>query len=414
MKRLKIEQPANRLNPPSRRLVAAGLTLVAAVLCLFACPSERTANGKPAATEGQGAASRPAAGKPGKAPSPQSQAPVPVLAADVVQKTVPIQLQAVGTVEAYSTVMVKAQVSGQLTGVHFQEGQDVKQGDLLFTIDPRPYEAALHKEEANLAKSTVEAKNAEVDRKRFADMLDRGAVATEEYDSARTAAEAAAAQALADQAAVEYAQLQLDYCAICSPLDGRTGYVMAHEGNLVKANDSTALVVVNQISPIYVSFAVPERNLAAIKASGNETEKLKVEVTIPGDEARPLLGELTFIDNEVDRNTGTIRLKATVANEDKRLWPGQFVTVSLTLGVQPDALLVPSQAVQTGQAGQYLLVVKPDQTVESRPVTVGPTVGGQTVVETGVAAGEQVVTDGHLRLVPGAKVEIKSGLGPTE
>jgi multidrug efflux system membrane fusion protein len=354
----------------------------------------------------------------GKAGGGARREVVPVLAADVVRKETPVQLSAVGAVEPYSTVMVKAQVGGLLTRVHFKEGQDVRRGDLLFTIDSAPYEATLHQKEADSAKSAIEARNAEVDNQRYSDLVTKRVVSQEESDKARTAAESTAAQARSDKAAVEYARLQLSYCSIHAPIDARAGSLMINEGNLVKANDSTPLVVINQIQPVYVSFAVPERELAAIKRRLAEGRTLKTRAVMPGDEERSVEGDLTFLNNEVDRQTGTIRLRSTFANEDKRLWPGQFVSVTLVLDTEPNAVVVPSEAVQTGQKGTYVFVVKPGagenasaMVVEHRPVTVGRSLDGETVIAKGLEAGEKVVTDGHLRLTPGAKVEIKSGLG---
>ena len=343
-------------------------------------------------------------------PGGASRAPVPVLAADAVVKSAPIRLLAIGKAEPYSSVSIRAQVGGLLTGVHFAEGKDVKKGDLLFTIDPRPYDAALHKEQANLAKDTVDAKNAEVDNKRYETMAKKDVISKEQADQVRTAAESKAAQLKADQAAVEVTRLQLEYCTIKSPLDGRTGDLMVHEGNVVKPND-IALVDINQITPIYVTFSIPERELPAVKALRNEGKKVKVVAVATGDEGRPEEGELAFLDNAVDSNTGMIKLKAVFPNEDRRLWPGEFVSVTMILGEEDQVVMVPSQAVQPGQQGFYVYVIKPDVTVENRTIKVGRTVDGETVIESGLAAGEKVVTDGHLRLAPGYTVEIKASVG---
>ena len=330
---------------------------------------------------------------------------VPVTVATAVQKTVPIEVQVIGNVEAYSTVSVKSLVAGQLERVHFREGQDVKQGQLLFSIDHRPFEAALQQAEANLAKDMAQQKLALVQAKRYAQLEAEGIVSHEQYDQVQTTAESSDALVRADRAAIENAKIQLDYCTIASPLEGRTGSLMVHEGNVVKAND-IALVVINQINPIYVSFAVPEQHLAAIKAR-MASHTLGVTAVIPGEEQQPMHGDLTFVDNTVDNATGTIRLKGTFANSGRRLWPGQFVNVILTLGEQPNSIVIPSQAVQTGQAGTYVFVVKPDRTVEMRPVGVDRSLDGETVVSRGLRAGETVVTDGQLRLVPGARIEVK-------
>jgi multidrug efflux system membrane fusion protein len=345
-------------------------------------------------------------GAAGKSGQPALSMTVPVTVGSVVRRTVPVDLTAIGNVEAYSTVSIKSQVEGQLQRVYFQEGQDVKKGDLLFTIDSRPFQAALKQAEANLAKDTAQASHTRLDSERYLKLSQDGIASREQYDEARTNAEALEASVRADKAAVENAEVQLGYCTIRSPLDGRTGTLIVHPGNVVKANDLT-LVVINQIRPVYVSFSVPERYLAQIKAH-MVSRVLAVKATIPGDEARPLEGTLTFVDNAVDSVTGTLHLKGTFANSERRLWPGQFVNVVLTLGEQTRAVVVPNQALQTGQQGQYVFVVKPDLSVDLRPVVAGMTAGGDTVIEKGLQPGDRVVTDGQLLLSPGAKVEIKS------
>jgi multidrug efflux system membrane fusion protein len=359
---------------------------------------------------------------------------VPVEVSSVIQKDVPLELHAIGNVQSYSTVSVKSRVAGQLMRVYFKEGQDVKKGELLFMIDPRPLEAALkqaeailekdmaqvRQAEANLEKDTAQAENAKVDAERYKFLFEKGVVAKQQYDNFRTNAEAleatvladraakanAEAAVLADKAAVENARLQLSYSSIFSPMDGRTGSLVVQEGNMIKEND-IAMVVINQITPIYVSFSVPEQSLAEIKkymALG----KLKVEAILPNEDKPPEQGVLSFMDNAVDPSTGTILLKGTLVNREKRLWPGQFVNVVLTLAKESNAIVVPSQAIQTGQQGQYVFVVKPDLTAERRPVVLGITLDNETVVQKGVNPGETVVTDGQLRLYPGAKVEIKT------
>lgn len=338
------------------------------------------------------------------APAPPS---VPVTVARVTERSVPVELRAIGTLEAYSTVSIKSQVSGPLTAVHFREGQDVKRGDLLFTIDRRPFEVALQEAEANLARDVAQAENARAQAHRYEKLLEEGVVAKEQYDQFRTAAAAFDAAVRADQAAVERAKLDLEYCTIVAPLDGRTGSLIVHQGNLVKANEAPALVVINQLTPIYVNFAIPEQALAEVKRF-MAARKLEVQAFVPGEAQRPETGVLSFVDNAVDPTTGTIHLKATFANRQRRLWPGQFVNVVLILTAQPNALVVPTEALQTGQSGQYVFVVKPDQTVESRPVTSGITYQGLTVIEKGLAAGETVVTDGQSRLLPGARVAAKN------
>jgi len=341
-----------------------------------------------------------------KTPPPRKP-PVPVTAGTAAQKTVPVQISAIGNVEAFSTVSVKSQIGGVLTRVHFREGQDVNKGDLLFTIDPRPYEAALKQAEANLSKDNAQLANSRKEVQRYAELVKKGYVAQEQYDQISTNAASFEAIVNADMAVVENARLQLKYCYIYSPISGRTGNLMANEGNLIKANADTAIVVINQVQPIYVTFSVPEQSLSEIKRYMSEGN-LRVEAILSKEDEKPEQGVLTFIDNAVDLATGTIKLKGTFANKGKRLWPGQFVNAVLTLTSQPDAVVVPSQAIQTGQNGHYVFVIKTDLTVEDRPLLVGRTLNNETVIEKGLQAGEKVVTDGQLRLVPGAKVEIKN------
>ena len=334
-----------------------------------------------------------------------AQRVVPVAVGDVIQKDVPVQVKTIGNVESYNYVSIKAQVSGEVEGVYFQEGQDVKQKDLLFKIDPRPYEAALRQAEATLARDRAQAKNAEEQAKRYEILVQKNYVSRDQYDQLRANADALAAVVDADKANVENNRLQLEYCTINSPINGRAGTVFVNAGNVIKAND-IAMTTINQIMPIYVTFSVPEQNLEDIKKYMTMGE-LKVEAIIPGDEKRPAVGGLTFVDNAVDSTTGTIKLKGTFENRDHRLWPGQFVNVVLTLTTQRSAVVMPSAAVQAGQQGQYVFVVKPDFTVESRPVTITRTLDNMVVVAQGVTPGEKVVTDGQLQLVPGARVEIK-------
>lgn len=345
--------------------------------------------------------------KSGQVPKKEA---VPVAVGEVIQKTVPVQIKAIGNVEAYSTVGVKSQIGGELMRIHFKEGQDVNKGDLLFTIDPRPYEAALKQAEANLARDIAQMENAKQEEHRYAELVKKGYVAQSQYDQIRTNSAALESTVNADKALVENARLQLKYCYIYSPITGRTGGFLSDQGNIIKANADNPIVVINQIQPIYADFSVPEQYLAEIKKH-MAIGKVKVEAVIGKDEERPVEGTLTFVDNTVDSTTGTIKLKATFANSGKRLWPGQFVNVVMTLTLQPNAIIVPTPAVQTGQSGQYVFVIKKDFTVESRPVVVGRTLDGESVVEKGLQAGEKVVTDGQLRLVPGGRVEIKNPAG---
>jgi len=341
-----------------------------------------------------------------KSKQPVKAAPVPVRAGQVIQRPVPVQIRAIGNVEAYTTVGIKSQVGGTLMRVHFKEGQDVSKGDLLFTIDPRPYEAALKQSEANLAKNTAQMENARVDANRYSELAKKGYVAQEQYDQVRTNAAALEATVNADRAAVDNAELMLKYCYIYSPITGRTGSLNSYEGNLIKSQADTAMVVIHQIQPINVTFSVPEQYISEIKKH-MAIEKVKVQAVIGKDAANPSDGVLTFVDNAVDTTTGTIRLKAAFDNRDRLLWPGQFVTVQLTLTTIRNAVVVPSQAVQTGQQGQFVFVIK-EGSADLRPVRPGIAYEDITVIEQGLEPGEQVVTDGQMRLMPGAKVEIKN------
>ena len=331
---------------------------------------------------------------------------VPVIAETADQKSIPLQLKTIGNVESVNAVTVKALVGGEISGVYFKEGQEVKKGDLLFRIDPRPYDAALKQAEASMLRDQAQAKNAEEQAKRYAILVQKDYVSKDQYDQLRANADALAAAVEADKATVENSRLQLAYCTIKSPINGRAGSVLINVGNVIKATD-IPLTTINQIMPAYVTFTLPEQNLADIKKY-TAMKELKVEAIIPGDEKRPVRGELTFIDNAVDRTTGTIKLKGTFGNQDKRLWPGQFVDVILTLTTEPNRVVVPSQAVQTGQRGQYVYVIKGDMSTELRDVIVERTYGNLAVIAKGIAAGEKIVTDGQLRIVPGAKVEIKN------
>ncbi|MBZ5645842.1 MAG: efflux RND transporter periplasmic adaptor subunit [Acidobacteriia bacterium] len=331
--------------------------------------------------------------------------PVAITVATAEQKTVPVQVRAIGNVESYTTVGVKPQVTGEIMEVHFTEGQDVKRGQLLFTFDPRSFEADLQRAEGTLAKDKATADNDIMQAKRYARLYQAGVVAKEQNDDMQSKAESSQANVTADKAAVEYARVQLSYTKISSPVNGRTGNLMVHRGNVVKANPDNPIVTINQVEPIYVTFSVPQQELPEIKLR-KDSGKLKVEAVFPNSDQRAL-GTLTFIDNAVDLTTGTIKLKGTFDNHDRRLWPGEFVNVVLTLSEQPNTIVVPSAAVQTGQQGQYVFVVKPDQTADMRPVEAGWTIDNMIVIKKGVQAGDRVVTDGQVRLVPGARVEIK-------
>ncbi len=333
---------------------------------------------------------------------------VAVTVAKVEQKDVPMQIRLIGNVQPFSTVSVHALVNGQLTRVWFKEGDNVRKGQPLFTIDPRPYEATLQQAEANLARDEAQYRNAQSEAARYAELVKKDYVTKEEYEKMTSGAEAAKAVVAADRAAVENARLQLSYCNIVAPIDGRTGGLMVHAGNIVHTNDSNPLVVINQVTPIYVQFAVPESQLGSMRSRRD----LGVPVTASpqGGGATIAAGRLSFMDNAVDTTTGTITLKALFGNENRALWPGQFVTVAVTLQDRPKAVVVPSQAVQTGQRGQYVYVVKEDRSVEMRPVKVAETVDQQSIIEKGLGPGETVVTDGQLRLTPKSHVEVKNAL----
>lgn len=356
---------------------------------------------------------------------------VPVSIASVTEESVPIELRVVGTVEPFSTVDVKSQVSGPLLNIRFAEGANVAKGDLLFEIDPRPFrealrqaeatlakdQAQLRQAEANVARDRAQLKNALAEAARFEELVKEGLTTKMQQEQIRTAADMAQEAVRADEAAVESsraalesdraaidrARLDLSYCEIRSPIAGRAGNVLLHAGNLVKASGDAPLVVINQVTPIFVSFGVPERYLADV-ARRNAAKRLSVEVTVDKTSNQAQRGMLSVIDNAVDPNTGTIRLKATFDNAARVLWPGQFVNVVLTLERQT-ATVIPAEAVQAGQQGQFVYVVKADQTVEPRPVTTGQTVSGKIIIEKGLNAGETVVTDGQSRLYPGARIE---------
>lgn len=341
--------------------------------------------------------------------APPPEAPVvPVMAAKAEVKAMPIELHAIGTGEASSTVSVESQVAGIVSAVDYKQGQFVKKGDLLVALDNRPFVANLQLAQANLAKDKASAELARVEAGRYQKLFQSGIVAKEQYDQYLATADASEAAVQADQANIETAKLQVAYCLIYAPISGRVGSQLVYPGAVVKANDVPVLVIINEISPLYVDFSVPQQYLDEIKAY-MKRGKLPIQAST-SDNTKVESGYLTFVNNTVDATTGTIVLKGTFPNTDSRLWPGEFVTVILRLSEQEKAVVVPSQAVQTGQQGDYIFVIKPDMTVDSRAVKVARTVGGESVITEGVKAGETVVTDGQVRLVPGVKVEIKTSL----
>jgi multidrug efflux system membrane fusion protein len=331
--------------------------------------------------------------------------PIPVTTGNVVLKTVPLTVRAIGHVEPIATVAVKARIGGELVKVHFREGQDVRAGETLFTIDPRQYQAALRQAEAQLARDPALAKKAEADVARYTDLVAKDFVTKEQYDQIQANAASARASIQADQAYLENARLQLAYCTIKAPIGGRTGDLSVKQGNLIPANG--ALLTINQIKPINVTFTLPAQLLPQLV--DHDGKRLMVTATLP-DEKKPAQGVLTFIDNGVDPATSTVRLKATFANESERLWAGQFVDVTLTLGEERDRVVAPASAVQTGQQGDYVFVVKTDGSVDLRQVTVERRDESDAVIAAGLEGGDTVVTDGQIRLVPGAKVEIRKEL----
>ena len=372
--------------------------------------------------------------KPNKAANRQRAEVVPVEIAAATTMDVPVQLKSIGNVESISTVAVRSQVEGTLQAVHFTPGQEVKKGDLLFTIDPRPLQAMVAQANANLAKAVAAvdqgrqvltkdqatATNARTIMRRDATLIEGGVISREEYDNAVAASKSADATVHADQSAIDSlnaaakaeeanlrnAQVQLSYTVIRAPISGKTGNLVVTTGNLVRADDTTPLVTITQSSPIYVTFTVPAPDFFRIREYASH-EDFRTEVTIPQSSQPPKQGKLSLIDNTVDTTTGTIRLKATFENTDGFLYPGLFTNVVLTLGTQHDAVVIPAQAVQIGQDNSFVYTVKPDMTVEVRNVKTGTTYNDMMVIDDGIKPGEKVVTDGQLRLVPGAAVQAK-------
>jgi membrane fusion protein, multidrug efflux system len=356
--------------------------------------------------------------------------PVPVALAKATQESIPLEVRVVGTIEASARVEVKSQVAGELLRVYFTEGQNVKKGEPLFELDARPYEdalrqaqallardkAQLQQAEAGLARDNAQLKYADADAARYTELAKAGVISRAQSDQVRTTAdvtresaratqasiETAKAGIESDMAAIERAKLDISYTKINAPISGRTGNLLVHAGNLVKPND-VPLVVINQLTPIWTTFSVPEQHLGTIRRLAAQ-RKLPVRVSLQDDPGRSITGELSVIDNTVDASTGTIRLKAVFPNSDGLLWPGQFVNVTLNLDTIANAIVVPAEAVQEGQQGRFIYVVKEDKSVEPRLVTAGRIFDRRIVIEKGIQAGDTVVTDGHLRLYPGAKV----------
>ncbi|HVQ40972.1 MAG TPA: efflux RND transporter periplasmic adaptor subunit [Vicinamibacterales bacterium] len=338
----------------------------------------------------------------------RGDAAVPVAVAAVREAAVPLDVVTVGTAEAESTVDVRPQITGQLIGVHFTEGRDVERGQLMFTIDPRPFELALRQAQASLDRNTAQAKNLEATRTRQEDLLKRGLISQADYDTAATSVASVNATLEGDRTSVETAKLNLQYTKIAAPVSGRAGALQVHQGALLRTQDTSPLVTINQLAPIRVSFAVPGQYLSQVRA-GQSLSELLVTAHPQGADpgAGEAIGRLSFVDNAIDTATGTIRLKATFPNQSRQLWPGQILEVSLRLSVDARAVAVPTAAVQNGQQGQFVFVVGADNTVAVRPVTIARTRGDLAVVAKGLQPGENVVTDGQLRLLPGSKISVK-------
>ena len=426
---------------PSR---TAGLALVCLLLAGFSssgCSKAGGADPQPASGDaGRGAAAGRGVGGGGRGNrGGGGGGPVPVVTTHAVQKAVPVTIPAVGTAEPLATVQIRAQVTGQLSAIHFTEGQDVKKDAPLFTLDARPFEAALQQAQAVLARDTAQAKNAQSQKARYEDLFNRGLIARDQYETQMATANALESTLAADQATIENAKLNLQFARIVAPISGRTGSLNVHQGDLVRANDTTPLVVINQVAPIYVSFSVPGRFLPDFRRyQAQQGLKIEAKIQTAGTPGAPQVappnpgtapagdgnddasnafppaasptaaiesGTVSFIDNSVDPTTGTIRMKGTFANADHALWPGLFVQVTLILRTDPNAITVPSVAVQTSQVGQFVYVVKPDdRSAEVRNIVVERQQGDESIISHGLRPGEEVVTDGQLRLNPGSKV----------
>jgi membrane fusion protein, multidrug efflux system len=366
------------------------------LLLITVAMASLTACGKKDQAQAANASARPAA---------------PVVVAVAEQRDVPVQLSAIGNVESYQTVQIRSQVNGQIQSIFFKEGQDVHKGQLLFQLDKKPFQADLEKAQGMLQHDEAQAANSRLQAERYNVLEMQGVASKEQADQVRAQAKADASAVYADKAAVDAAKVQLQYTDIKAPIDARTGALLMNVGNLVKANDTPFLVQLNQVTPIYATFSIPENQLDAVRkfAAGN----LKVLAFPKGQNTNPAEGKLTFIDNGVDMQTGTVKLKATFANKDRRLWPGQYVDVVLNLSTRKQAVLVPTKAIQTGQQGQYVYVVTPQSTAESRNVETSGTYQNSTVIAGGVSAGEKVVVDGQLRVAPNAKVLVQSTVPTT-
>lgn len=387
-----------------RRSSAVAALLLAAVVACAACTAQSPQAESSAAAGGRG-------GRGGGRGGAASGA-VPVITTAVVQKPMPVTVEGPGTVEAISTVQVRSQVTGRVSEIHFAEGQEVKAGEPLFTIDPQPFQVALDQAEAVLARDTAQSNNAEAQTTRYQNLFQRGLIPRDQYETQVANAQALKATVAADKAAVDAARLNLQYSKIAAPASGRTGALQVHVGDLVQANGATPLVVINQMAPIYVTFPVAGKMLDDIRHY-QSLSPLKVTAHAAGEENATASGRVTFIDNSVDPQTGTIKLKATFPNADRALWPGQFVDTTLLLSTEPHSIVVPSVAVQTGPQGQYVWVVDDQSHAQMRSVTVPRTEGDESVIGSGLKPGETIVTDGQLRLTPGAQIVSRAPNGST-
>jgi multidrug efflux system membrane fusion protein len=376
-------RPGFRLNCDATRILSVAVPALLAACMLGACSDK-----------GGGA----------QAEARKSVPAVPVLTGQAVEKSMPLRLHAIGNVETVASVAVKSRVDGQIIATHVRDGQDLVKGDPLFQIDPTPYQSQLEQAQANLAHDQAQLDYLRGQEQRYQDLLKQNFVSQEGYAQVAANFRGAQASVSADEAAVQHARIDLGYTTIRSPINGRAGKVMLSEGNMVKANDTVAMVVINQLAPIYVSVAVPEQFLNEIRARQKKAP-LRVEVEL--EKGKAISGKLAFVDNSVDVATGTIKLRGVFSNDDKQLWPGQFVESWVTLREEEKALVVPTQALQTGPNGQYVYIVKEDSSVELRPVQVARTEGTETVIAGGLKPGETVVVDGASRLVPGSKVSAK-------
>jgi membrane fusion protein, multidrug efflux system len=338
--------------------------------------------------------------------------PAPVVVSTVERRDVPLQISAIGNVEPYQTVQVRSMVSGQIEKILFKEGDDVRKGQLLYSLDKRPFEATVEQAEGNLKRDQAQAANAKLQAARYSDLEKQGVISREQADLQRTQENTNLGAVYADQAALQAAKVQLQYTDIYSPIDARAGALMINVGNLVKANDTPYLVQLNQITPIYVTFTVPEVQLSEVRKFA--AQGLKVLAYPKGQSTNPAEGKLTFIDNGVDPQTGTVKLKATFQNRDKRLWPGEFVNVVLNISTIRNAVTVPTKAVQAGQQGDYVFVVSKDGTANPHQITSSGTYQNLTLVKEGLAAGDTVIVDGQLRVAPNGKVIVQSSLPPNQ